>query len=121
MQVYGTKILPLFQPDHTLAGLYMNRAHEKGREGAISTLHRSRKEVWIIGRHALAVTVRSTCTECRLKEKRSMEQSMGPLPDQRMGLCPIFQSVAVDLFGPIEYHGMVNKRQVGKGWGVVFN
>jgi hypothetical protein len=28
--------------------------------------------------------------------------------------------VAVDLFGQIEYQGTVNKRQVGKGWGVVF-
>jgi hypothetical protein len=26
----------------------------------------------------------------------------------------------VDLSGPIEYHGTVNKRQTGKGWGVMF-
>jgi hypothetical protein len=32
----------------------------------------------------------------------------------------MFQSVAVDLFGPIEYQQHVKKRQVGKGWGVVF-
>ncbi len=28
--------------------------------------------------------------------------------------------MAVDLFGPFEYQGTVNKRQVGKGWGVMF-
>jgi uncharacterized membrane protein len=28
--------------------------------------------------------------------------------------------VAIDLCGPIEYQGIVNKRQVGKGWGVIF-
>jgi hypothetical protein len=28
--------------------------------------------------------------------------------------------VAVDLFGPVEYQQHVKKRQVGKGWGVVF-
>jgi hypothetical protein len=28
--------------------------------------------------------------------------------------------VAINLFGPIEYRGTVNKRQVGKGWGVMF-
>jgi hypothetical protein len=28
--------------------------------------------------------------------------------------------VAVDLFGPIEYQQHMKKRQVGKGWGVVF-
>jgi hypothetical protein len=58
--------------------------------------------------------------ECRLKEKRCMEQRMGPLPDHRVELGTIFQSVAVDLFEPIEYQGTVNKRQDGKGWGVMF-
>jgi hypothetical protein len=32
----------------------------------------------------------------------------------------MFQSVAIDLFGPVEYQQHVKKRQVGKGWGVVF-
>ncbi len=68
----------------------------------------------------MAESVRFHCTECRLKEKRCMEQSMGPLPDHRVELGAIFQSVAVDLFGPIEYQRTVNKRQVGKGWGVMF-
>jgi hypothetical protein len=45
---------------------------------------------------------------------------MGPLPDHRVELGAIFQCVAVDLFRPIEYQGTVNKRQVGKGWGVIF-
>jgi hypothetical protein len=44
----------------------------------------------------------------------------GPLPDHTVKLGAIFQSVAVDLCGPIEYQGIVNKRQVGKGWGVMF-
>jgi hypothetical protein len=45
---------------------------------------------------------------------------MGPLPNHRVEVGDMFQSVAVDLFGPIEYQGLINKRQVGKGWGVVF-
>jgi hypothetical protein len=39
-----------------------------------------------------------------------MEERMGPLLNH--GACP-FQSVAVDVVGPIVYQG-------GKGWGVVF-
>ncbi len=35
---------------------------------------------------------------------------MGPLPDHRVGPCPIFQSMAMALFGQIEYHGTVNQR-----------
>jgi hypothetical protein len=49
-----------------------------------------------------------------------MEQRMGPLRNHRVDPGPIFQSLVVDLFGPIEYQGIINKRQVGKGWGVMF-
>jgi hypothetical protein len=35
---------------------------------------------------------------------------MGPLPDHRVGPSPIFQSVAVDLVGLIEYQGVIDKR-----------
>jgi hypothetical protein len=49
-----------------------------------------------------------------------MGQRMGPLPNHRVRLGPIFQSKAEDLFGPIEYQGVRNKRQVGKGWCVMF-
>jgi hypothetical protein len=41
---------------------------------------------------------------------------MGPLLNHRAEIWAIFQSVAVDLVGPIEYQG----RWAGKGWGVVF-
>jgi hypothetical protein len=118
--VYGQAELPVMAGDHKLSKLYMQAAHEEGHEGTISTLHRSRRKVWVTNRRALAESVRFRCSECRLKMKRCMEQRMGPLPDHRVELWAIFQSVAIDLFGPIEYQGTVNKRQVGKGWGVMF-
>jgi hypothetical protein len=76
--------------------------------------------VWIINRRALADSIKARCAECRLKEKKCMEQKMGPLPDHRAQVGAMFQSVAIDLFGPVEYQQHVKKRQVGKGWGVVF-
>jgi hypothetical protein len=48
-QVYGMKTLLLLQATHPKADLYMKKAYEKGHEGAVSTLHRTRKEAWIIG------------------------------------------------------------------------
>jgi hypothetical protein len=74
----------------------------------------------VIGGRPLAEAICMSCTECRLKEKMCIEQRIGLLPNHRVGPGPIFQSVAVDLFGPIEYQGVINKRQVGKGWGVMF-
>jgi hypothetical protein len=55
-----------------------------------------------------------------LKEKKSLKKMMGPLPDHRVGPCPIFRSVAVELFGPIKSRGTVNKRLTRKRWGVMF-
>ncbi len=115
--MYGTGELPVLQLAQPIAKLYMKEAHEKGHEGTVSTLHRSRKNVWIINGRSLAEATRVSCTECQLKEKKCMGQIMGPLPDHRVGPSPIFQSVAVDLFGPIKYQGTMNKRQVGKGLG----
>ncbi len=101
--VYGQTELPVLSREHPLSRIYMRAAHDKGHEGTVSTLHRSRRKVWIIGGGLLAETVKASSTECRLKEKRCMEQRMGPLPDHRVGPGAIFQSVATNLFGPIEY------------------
>jgi hypothetical protein len=37
-----------------------------------------------------------------------------------MGPCPAFQFVTINLFSLIEFCRTVNKRQTGKGWGVIF-
>ncbi len=106
--------------EHKLSELYAQAAHETGHEGVVSTLHRTRRKVWIINGRALADSIKARCTECRLKEKKCMGQKMGPLPDHRAQVGAMFQSVAIDLFGTVEYQQHVKKRQVGKGWGVVF-
>jgi hypothetical protein len=61
--------------------------------------------------------IQRLCMECRLKEKRCLEQRIGLLLDHRVGPCPVFQSVVVDLFGREENQGTINKRQTGKGCG----
>ncbi len=118
--VYGQANLLVLAKEHKLSKLYAQAAHETGHEGVITTLHRSRRRVWIINGRALADSIKARCTECRLKEKKCMEQKMGPLPDHRAQVGAMFQSVAINLFGPVEYQQHVKKRQVGKGWGVVF-
>jgi hypothetical protein len=145
--VYGAKTLLVLQASHPLVELYVRKAHETGHEGVISSLRRSRRDVWVINGRTLAKAIKSactelatqgkemhgpkdraptkpqgeaSCTECQLKEKKCMDQRMGPLPTHRVGPCPIFQSVGINLFGPIEYQGTVNRRQVGKGLGAIF-
>jgi hypothetical protein len=47
--IYGQAKLAELQRNHPLSELYMKAAHEEGHEGMVSTLHRSRKKVWVIG------------------------------------------------------------------------
>ncbi len=45
--IYGQTELPVLARGHLLSKLYKQAAHEKGHEGSVSTLHRSRRKVWI--------------------------------------------------------------------------
>ena len=45
---------------------------------------------------------------------------MAPLPESRLPPSPVFDSTAVDLFGPIWIKDTVKKRSRGKCWGVLF-
>lgn len=56
-QMFGTEALSVLQGSHPLARLYVEKAHRKGHDGTIYTLHRSRREVWIIGERVLADAV----------------------------------------------------------------
>ena len=58
----------------------------------------------------LAKKVVQQCYVCRLNKKKLLNQVMAPLPEERVGPAPIFSSVAVDLFGPLIFRDMVNKK-----------
>jgi hypothetical protein len=62
--MYGQTDLPVLAKDHKLSELYVQAALEKGHEGVITTLHRSRRRVWIVNGRALADSIRARCTEC---------------------------------------------------------
>ncbi len=62
--IYGQADLPVLAKDHKLSELYVQATHEEGHEGTITTLHRSRRRVWIVNGRALADSIRARCTEC---------------------------------------------------------
>ena len=68
----------------------------------------------------MAKQVIADCYQCRLRRKVVLNQVMAPLPQERVGPAPIFDAVAIDLFGPLEFKDMVRKKISGKGWGVIF-
>ena len=46
---------------------------------------------------------------------------MSPLPIERLKPSPPWSSISLDYFGPLNVKGEVNKRAIGKGYGLIFN
>jgi hypothetical protein len=100
---YGAPFLAVLNHGYTLGKMCMKRANEMVQKRISSTLHWSIQHIWIIeGKNA----VRVDYMECKFKMKKYLEQKIEPLPDHQLSPGPIFQSVAIDLFAPIEYQGI---------------
>jgi hypothetical protein len=57
------QVLPVLLRSHPLGNYYIEKAHKKGHEGSLTTNHRSRKEVWVIGGKIQADTIHWQCNE----------------------------------------------------------
>ena len=112
--------IPVLPCKNQLSRLYMTEAHNVDHGGINTTVMRSRAKVWIIQGAKLAKKVVNQCYRCRLNKKKLLNQVMAPLPEERLTPAPVFNSVALDLFGPLEFRDLVKKRVTGKGWGVIF-
>jgi hypothetical protein len=111
LQVNRTVAFLILHSIHLLAKLYLDKAHRVGHEGTISLPHRSRNKVWVIRGRQLADLVHQQCIECMLKEKKCLEQRMGPLSDHPVGPRPMSQAVAAELLRPRGFRGTTNKSQ----------
>jgi len=117
---YDKDGLPVLPANHPLSILYLTQAHEIDHGGVNTMVMRSRGQVWIIQAAKTAKKIKRGCYRCRRLWKPLAMQKMAPMAEARLGPAPIFNSTAVDLFGPMEYKDMVKKRVTGKGWGVIF-
>ena len=119
--ILGVKELLILLPSQRLAELIMLEAHYKGHDGADGTLARSRSRAWICGGGKLAKRIANGCVYCRRKEAKLVEQRMGQLPKERVAVgSPPFVGVCLDLMGPMEVRGVVNKRSTMKVWPLLF-
>ena len=65
--------------------------------------------------------VKSKCVKCRLLDKKCLEQSMGPLPNDRLKPSPPFYRISLDLFGPFLVKDTVKRRTTKKVYGLICN
>jgi hypothetical protein len=118
---YNKQELILLPYDHRLSRLYVELVHKQGHTGISATACKVRLKFWIIKLEQVVRSVRFNCVICRKNTKKCCEQIMGPLPDVRINPAPAWSSVSLDLFGPFEIRGEVNKRSRGKAYGLIIN
>ena len=113
--------LPIFLPSHhKFTRLAMLAAHNRAHRGRDATLASFRERFWTPGGPKLAKSVVSKCQLCRLRNTTLLRQQMGRLPVERLTPAPPFNFSMLDLFGPYQVRGEVQKRISGKVWGVLF-
>jgi hypothetical protein len=117
---YDAEVLPILPHNHPLSRLILEEAHVIDHGGVESMTMRSRAHAGIVRPKKLAKSIKRGCFTCRRRAKVRETQKMAPLPEHRVGPAPVFESTAVDLFGPITFQDTINKRGNGKSWGVVF-
>jgi hypothetical protein len=117
---YDKPELPILECTSPLAKLIMQDYHNVDHAGLDRTVQRTRHVAWIIRAKALAKVVKNNCFTCKIRSKVLQQQIMAPLPASRLPPAPVFDSTAVDLFGPIKIKDTVRGRVTGKCWGVLF-
>ena len=118
---YNQRELPLLPANHRLSLLYVQHVHNRGHLGVSATASKVRERFWIVNVTRLTKSVRYKCVTCKRLDKRTEEQVMGALPQERLKPAPAWTYTSLDYFGPFWVRGEVNKRSRGKAYGVIFN
>ena len=94
--------------------------HNLSHTDVASTMCKIRSKYWIVKLGKMIGSIRNKCMLCK---KRSMEmqgQVMGPLRKEKLKPSPVWSNMNLDLFGPFEIRGEVNKLSREKAYGVIF-
>ena len=118
---HGEHSIPII-PNGRLAHLIVDYYHRKYLHPDVdTTMTYVRANVWVIEGRRIATKIDKKCVGCKLKRSVLCSQVMGDLPAYRYdSSAPAWSTVLMDLFGPMEIRGEVNKRSRGKVWGVLY-
>ena len=117
---FNKKDLPILSSNHKFSELYARHIHNQAHRGPRADIAKIRTVYWIVGVQRLAKRIRHNCVDCRRLHGELQQQVMAPLPIERLKPAPMWHFSGIDLFGPLPIKGEVNKRSVGKGYGVIF-
>ena len=123
-RLLGVSSLPILMPESRVSYLFMLQAHsgEFGlvHRGAVATLARSRRKVWIVKGRNLARKIVNTCPRCIIDKKQCLVQQMSNIKEESLTVAPPWRHLALDFAGPVTVKGEVNKRAKLKCWILVY-
>ena len=123
-KLLGVNSLPILMPESRVAYLFMVFSHcgEFGmvHRGAVATLARSRRFVWVVRGRNLARQVVNKCVKCVRDRKKLLVQQMADLSSESVTVAPPWQHVSLDFAGPLVCKGEVNRRARLKVWVLVY-
>ena len=110
----------LLSSKSVVAQLYARKVHNECHLGISALASKIRAKYWIVGIRQLLKSIKFHCVTCRKLGAELQQQRMGPLPSFRLKPAPAWSYTSLDLFGPFEIKGEVNKRTRSKGYGIIF-
>ena len=103
-RLFGVSSLHILMPDTRVAYLFMLQAHcgEYGlvHRGAVTTLARSRRKVWIIKGRNLARRIVNSCPRCIIDRKQCLVQQMSDIKEESLTVAPPWRHLCLDLLVP---------------------
>ena len=116
---YNPEGLILLPHIHRIAFLYALWIHNIDHLVVATTICKIRSRFWVTQLTKMVNSIRMKCVTCRKSDKKLTQQRMSQLPDHRLKPSPAFYNTFVDLFGPFQISGVVNKSTRGKCFGVL--
>ena len=86
---------PVIIPNGPYTKLIARSVHEEAHTGVEATVSKIRSTTWTPGIRKIVKRVKATCAQCRILEKKKLEQKMGQLPLERITPSPTFYHTAL--------------------------
>ena len=116
-----TENIALLPFKHKFCRMYAEFIHSITHSGVMTSVAKVRLQFWIINLSKMMKSIIYHCIPCRRRRLQFIEQTMSPLPIERLKPVPTWHYISIDYCGPFIIRGELNRRPRGKCDMVLFN
>ena len=112
---YNKQNIALLPFKHKFSRMYAEFIHSITHSGVMTSVAKVRLQFWIINLSKMMKSIIYHCIPCR-RRLQFIEQTMSPLPIERLKPVPTWYYISIDHRGPFIIRGEVNRQSRGKGF-----